>query len=138
MGLGWGLQHLEDVVGDDVELLLLLLGEGLGLGLGFRVRVGVTPYPTLRTLLEMTSSFFCSSPWTLIPPWRPVRSEMPARVTRFAMVLQAIWLGVGVTGLGLGLAGLGLKTWDTWELGWGCGWRTAPRLDFVKKSSPRT
>ena len=44
---------------------------------------------TLSTSFEMTSSFFCSSPCTLIPPWRPVRSLMPARVTRLPMVLQA-------------------------------------------------
>ena len=38
-----------------------------------------------KTSLEMTSSFFWSSPWMLAAPARPVRLLMPARFTRLAI-----------------------------------------------------
>lgn len=41
------------------------------------------------TSLEMTSSFFWSSPWMLAAPCNPVKLEMPARCTNDAIFLHA-------------------------------------------------
>jgi len=43
-----------------------------------------------NTSLETTSSFFWSSPWMLAAPAKPVRLEMPERLTSEAICLQAV------------------------------------------------
>ena len=40
--------------------------------------------------LEMTSSFFCSSPDSLLPPARPVRPVIGATATRLLIFLHAM------------------------------------------------
>lgn len=44
----------------------------------------------IQTSLEITSSFFWSSPWILTAPWTPVRLEILALWTKEAICLQAI------------------------------------------------
>ena len=44
-----------------------------------------------------TSSFFWSSPCTLVSPARPVREEIPARLTREAICLHAVAIEVRTT-----------------------------------------